>query len=203
MSGKCSVIKDQSHNCSILPLAQPSPVRLVVQRRNPILWEVKQMLQKNKLISTEQEHIIKIIYSNLRPQTPTSPHMGTQLASIPKKKALTHCHGYTELLIKQNSKSFRTGIAVGLACLRRAKRVDVHSSLSALTYSIYRAQTHRQDLTQEFVTQCKHAQKCPWLLAVLDCLKIPSREAITEGESHFSSSIYSAQFTLNLATAQS
>lgn len=63
--------------------------------------------------------------------------------------------------------------------------------------------TLRQDLTQEFVTLCKHAQKRPWLLTVLHCLKIPSREAITEGESHFSSSIYSAQFTLNLATAQS
>lgn len=46
MSGEHCVIKDQSHNCSILPLAQPSPVRLAVRQRNMILWEVKQMSRK-------------------------------------------------------------------------------------------------------------------------------------------------------------
>lgn len=186
MSGKRSVIKDQSHNCSILPLAQPSPARLVVQRRNPILWEVKQMFWKTN--SSPQNKNTSSKCSNLRALTPdTSLQEGTD----------------SEVLIKKTARL--VGLASqNIANLMSQPRKVRRCPLVYISFNTVHIQgtAHRQDLTQEFVTQCKHAQKCPWLLTVAHCLKIPSREAITEGESHFSSSIYSAQFTLDLATAQ-
>ena len=50
--GKALQSKKQSHNCPILPLAQPSPVRLNVEAGNLILWEAKQMFWKNKPLRT-------------------------------------------------------------------------------------------------------------------------------------------------------
>lgn len=46
----------RSRNWPILPLAQPSPVRLKVETGNLIPWEAKQMFWKNKPLRTRTHH---------------------------------------------------------------------------------------------------------------------------------------------------
>lgn len=153
---KRSVIKDQSHNCSILPLAQPSPARLVVQRRNLILWEVKQMFRKNnkknKLIPPEQEHIINIICSNLGALTPLRP---LRARTSRKTKVLMRSHVHTVHFSAR--KPGRIASLASKEYLKPDVRAGERASSSTLvfisSYCIY-----RQDLTREFVTHsvCMH-----------------------------------------------
>lgn len=154
---KRSVIKDQSHNCSILPLAQPSPARLVVQRRNLILWEVKQMFRKNnkktpKLIPSEQEHIINIICSNLGALTPQRP---LRARTSRKTKVLMQSHVRTVHFSAR--KPGRIASLASKEYLQPDVRAGERASSSTLvfisSYCIY-----RQDLTREFVTRsvCMH-----------------------------------------------